>query len=75
LNNFETTPAYEWLVKNAYKFGFALSYPKDNAYYIFEPWHWRFVGTDLARKLHRDGKSFYDLEQREIDEYLISLFD
>ncbi len=75
LASFETTPAYTWLVKNAYKHGFVLSYPKDNAYYIFEPWHWRFVGTDLARKLHRDDTFFYDVDQREIDEYLISLFD
>lgn len=75
LTNFETTKAYEWLTKNAHKYGFVLSYPKNNAYYIFEPWHWRFVGTDLARDLHNDGQYFYDKDQREIDEYLISLFD
>ena len=75
LNSFEGTTAYEWLFDNAYKFGFVLSYPKDNAYYIFEPWHWRFVGTDLARALHKDGKYFYDLDQREIDTYLVSIFD
>jgi D-alanyl-D-alanine carboxypeptidase len=75
LDGFDSTPAYEWLVKHAYKYGFVLSYPKDNAYYIFEPWHWRFVGTDLARDLHDDGQFFYDKDQREIDEYLVSLFD
>jgi len=75
LTGFEATPAYEWLLKNAHRYGFALSYPKDNAYYVFEPWHWRFVGTDLADDLHRDEKFFYDLDQRKIDEYLISLFD
>ena len=68
-------PAYEWLQENAYKYGFILSYPPNNAYYKFEPWHWRFVGVDLATDLHRDGKHFYDLEQRDIDEYLINLFD
>ncbi len=76
--NFETIdkdPAYTWLTENAYKYGFILSYPKNNAYYIFEPWHWRFVGTDLASDLHRQGKFFYDLEQREIDGYLLHLFD
>ncbi len=73
--SFETTAAYAWLTKNAHKYGFVLSYPKNNAYYIFEPWHWRFVGTDLARDLHEDEKFFYDLDQRKIDEYLISLFD
>ena len=75
LNGFDTTPAYTWLQKNAHKYGFTLSYPKNNAYYVFEPWHWRFVGVDLASDLHSDGKFFYDLEQREIDSYLIKIFD
>ena len=75
LEGFQNTPAYEWLTKNAYKYGFVLSYPEDNGYYIFEPWHWRFVGTDLADDLHDDRDYFYDLDQRDIDEYLISLFD
>lgn len=75
LDGFEKTPAYTWLQKNAYRYGFVLSYPKNNKYYIFEPWHWRFVGTDLARKLQKDGKYFYDMDQREIDTYLVSIFD
>lgn len=75
LSGFDTTPAYEWLKDNAHKYGFTLSYPSGNAYYVFEPWHWRFVGIDLARDLHKDGKYFYDLDQRTLDEYLISLFD
>ncbi len=74
LNGFETSEAYAWLLENAYKYGFALSYPKDNAYYVFEPWHWRYVGKDLARDLQKKGKYFYDLDQREIDTYLVSLF-
>ncbi len=72
---FENEDAYAWLRGNAYKFGFALSYPKNNSYYQFEPWHWRFVGVALATKLHNENKNFYDLTQREIDQYLISLFD
>lgn len=72
---FDKTPAYAWLKENAYRYGFVLSYPEDNQYYIFEPWHWRFVGRSLATKLHQEGKYFYDLDQREIDQYLISFFD
>jgi D-alanyl-D-alanine carboxypeptidase len=72
---FATTEAYKWLTDHAYQYGFILSYPKGNAYYQFEPWHWRFVGTDLARKLHRTDTHFYDLEQREINEYLVEMFD
>lgn len=75
LTGFQNTPAYAWLLDNAHKYGFVLSYPENNAYYIFEPWHWRFVGEDLARDLHADEKHFYDLDQREIDSYLISIFD
>ena len=75
IDGFENTKAYTWLTENAYKYGFTLSYPKNNAYYIFEPWHWRFVGTDLARVLHKKSMYFYDMDQRDIDTYLISLFD
>jgi len=72
---FGDTTAYEWLLQNAYRYGFILSYPKNNTYYRFEPWHWRFVGVKLAQKLHTEQSNFYDLTQREIDEYLVSLFD
>ena len=72
---FEKTPAYQWLTDMAYDYGFVLSYPKGNSYYQYEPWHWRFVGRALAQKLHTEGKNFYDVDQREIDKYLISFFD
>ena len=75
LPGFDKTAAYEWLLLNAYRFGFILSYPVNNGYYIFEPWHWRFVGEELADELHDSGRHFYELDQREIDEYLISIFD
>ena len=75
LSGFDRTKAYEWLKNNAHTYGFTLSYPPGNAYYIFEPWHWRFVGIDLASDLHRDGTYFYDLDQRKLDAYLISIFD
>ncbi len=73
--SFADTPAYEWLTKNAYRFGFILSYPKDNGFYVYEPWHWRFVGRDLARDLKDDPLGFYEWDQRKIDEYLVSIFD
>lgn len=74
-SKFESSAAYKWLTENAHKFGFVLSYPKNNSYYRFEPWHWRFVGTALAAELHSENKYFYELTQREIDAYLIALFD
>lgn len=75
LPGFDTTPAYTWVTANAYRYGFTLSYPKDNGYYMFEPWHWRFVGVKLATDLHTAGTYFYTMDQRAIDAYLISLFD
>jgi LAS superfamily LD-carboxypeptidase LdcB len=72
---FKNTDAYIWLTDNAYKYGFVLSYPETNGYYIFESWHWRFVGVALADRLNSDGIYFYDLSQREIDEYLVNIFD
>jgi len=75
MSGFQNTESYKWLVKYAHKYGFVLSYPENNAFYIFEPWHWRFVGEELADDLHDDKKFFYDLDQRVIDEYLISIFD
>lgn len=73
--SFENTAGYAWLKANAYKYGFILSYPKGNGYYVYEPWHWRFVGEELADHLHDDGLEFYQMDQRDIDEYLLNIFD
>jgi LAS superfamily LD-carboxypeptidase LdcB len=74
-SKFATTAAYKWLLNNAHRFGFILSYPKDNIYYQFEPWHWRYIGVSLATILHTNNEYFYNLSQRDIDPYLISFFD
>ncbi|PIR87277.1 MAG: hypothetical protein COU11_01255 [Candidatus Harrisonbacteria bacterium CG10_big_fil_rev_8_21_14_0_10_49_15] len=73
--SFDKTAEFKWLEENAHRFGFVMSYPKGNAYYEYEPWHWRFVGEELARDLNRKDMSFYDLDQREIDSYLLGIFD
>ena len=73
--SFATTPAYAWLMANAHEYGFILSYPEGNQFYVYEPWHWRFVGRSLATDLRNDNRSFYDLDQRELDTYLIKIFD
>jgi zinc D-Ala-D-Ala carboxypeptidase len=40
--SFEQTPAFAWLQRNARRFGFTMSYPRDNPQgYLYEPWHWR----------------------------------
>jgi LAS superfamily LD-carboxypeptidase LdcB len=75
LSGFDKDPAYVWLRDNAYKYGFILSYPSGNAYYVFEPWHWRFVSLDLALKLRTERKNFYDLDQRELTTFLANFFN
>lgn len=43
IKDFYKTKEYRWLIKNAKKFGFYLSFPKNNKFdTIFEPWHWHF---------------------------------
>lgn len=58
-DDFKDTLEYIWLTKNAYKYGFEISFPKNNSQGLgFEPWHWRYIGTkgenkpifELARK-------------------------
>lgn len=75
LSGFDKTTAYAWLLQNAHTYGFILSYPKNNKFYQFEPWHWRFVGVELATRLHTEGKYFYDFDQRTINEYLGKIFN
>ena len=56
--SFEDTPAFEWLSKNAHKYGFILRYPKDKTditKYSYEPWHYRFVGLYAAEIIYEDG--------------------
>ena len=49
------TPAGAWLYQNAWRFGFVLSYPKnkrDVTCYQYEPWHYRYIGREMAADLH-----------------------
>ena len=58
---FEDQEAYKWLCDNAWKFGFILRYPKDKEEvtgYMFEPWHYRYVGRYHAEKIHNFGLCF-----------------
>ncbi|MEX0943902.1 MAG: M15 family metallopeptidase [Pseudomonadales bacterium] len=42
---FEQTPAFDWLCRNAHRFSFTLTYPRDNPLGIaYEPWHWACQG-------------------------------
>lgn len=44
--SFDETKEYEWMLKNANKYNFYLSYPKNNPYNVaFEPWHWHYSAS------------------------------
>ena len=50
--SFENTETYRWLVSHCAEYGFILRYPKDKediTDIIFEPWHYRYVGTNHAK--------------------------
>ena len=52
---FSQLPEGVWLKDNAYKYGFILRYPQGKAEitgYQFEPWHFRYVGKELAQKIY-----------------------
>ncbi len=55
---FENTSMYDWMCKNAENYGFILRYPKNKESQtgvIYESWHWRFVGIDMAKKINKSG--------------------
>ena len=56
---FESTPAFKWLQKNAARYHFVLSFPKGNPHKIsYEPWHWRYEGTvDALRQFEAINES------------------
>lgn len=61
LENFKTTEECKWLIKNSYKYGFIQRYPEDLedlTGFNYEPWHYRYVGIDVAKKIHELNISF-----------------
>lgn len=52
---FIDTAEGQWLYNNAYKYGFILRYPdgkQDITGYDFEPWHYRYVGTEVSTAIY-----------------------
>jgi D-alanyl-D-alanine carboxypeptidase len=53
-----TTRAGAWLERHAWEYGFVMSYPKGKrgqTCYSYEPWHYRYVGRDVAAAIHESG--------------------
>lgn len=65
---FGTTPQGIWLAENSWRFGYNLRYPEgktDITGYVYEPWHFRYVGVELATEMHNKGittlEEFFEL--------------
>lgn len=55
---YEDTRAGRWLAKNAQNYGFILRFPKGQQAvtgYLFEPWHYRYLGKDLTARYVASG--------------------
>ena len=56
--SFGDTPTGQWLAEHSWQYGFVLSYPEgaeDRTCYKYEPWHFRYVGPELASRVHASG--------------------
>jgi len=57
-DEFDRTPEFRWLAANSWKYGFILRYPKGKEEItgiIYEPWHFRYVGIDVAEQIFNSG--------------------
>ena len=65
----ETDPEIAWMHRNAHRYGFILRYPKGKEAitgFNYEPWHFRFVGRELATKLKENDQTleeYYELKR------------
>lgn len=57
-DTFGQTDEGKWVSENAHRFGFIIRYPKgkeDITGYMYEPWHIRYLGVDLATDVYESG--------------------
>ena len=57
-----------WLAENAHNYGFIIRYPKDKeeiTKYVYEPWHIRYIGVDLATLVYNSGLSYEEFVEEE----------
>lgn len=61
LGEFVNTEEFIWMKENSYKYGFILRYKEDTTDltgYGYEPWHYRYVGVDAAKKVYDSNITF-----------------
>lgn len=60
-DTFASTKEFAWLQEHAHEYGFILRYPKGKEYitgYIYEPWHYRYVGVEVATQIYETGLTY-----------------
>lgn len=60
---FGDTPEYQWVIKNAHQYGYILRYPSsqsDLTGTANEPWHFRYVGKDIAKIIYDNNWTLED---------------
>ncbi len=70
--HFENTNEFQWMQDNAYKYGFILRYPKDKEYitgYTYEPWHYRYVGVEIASIIHKSNLTYEEYYIKYINKF------
>ena len=73
--SFENTKAFKWLKEHAQDYGFIMRYEKEKmditGGIIYEPWHWRFVGINIAKEMKELGMCYEEYCQyKGIGEYV-----
>ncbi|MBT9176278.1 MAG: putative carboxypeptidase YodJ [Firmicutes bacterium] len=66
--DFGATPEGVWLAANAHRFGFVVRYPEGKEHitgYSFEPWHIRYVGTEIADYLFKHSLTLEEYFQQK----------
>ena len=56
--SFKDTAEGKWVNQNCFNYGYIIRYPENKTNetgYIFEPWHIRYVGKELAKELYNNG--------------------
>ena len=57
--SFDETKEGKWLAEHCHEYGFIIRYPKDKedvTCYMYEPWHVRYLGDDIAKDVYESGK-------------------
>jgi len=69
-NKFYLTEEFIWMQNNAHKYGFILRYPQNKEHitgYSYEPWHYRYVGKEIAEYIKKHNSTYEEYYYEFID--------